>query len=515
MKNKVNQVRAGAVMSYINMAIGSLIPMFYTPIMLSLLGQDEYGLYKLASTVTSYLSLISFGLGSALVRYYTKYRAAGDKEGEENMFGLFTIIFSIISAVTVIAGIVIACCIDIIYGKSIQGLSSFGMSKIAEMRILIIILSVQTALNFFASPYTSIVTSHEKFVFLQITNIITTVIIPIINIVVLYFGFASIGLVVSSFIITLITQIIYFIYVRKNIGLRPRYNNLPKNLIKEILAFSMWIFIMNIIDKLYNSTDTLIIGYIPALSTIGVAVYSIGVTFQTMICNFSSGLTSVITPKINMMVFGDSSSSELTDTMIRIGRLQCYIVSLIASGFITFGQQFINLWVGQGYSEAYWVALSVTIPACIPLVQNVALNIIIAQNKLKFRTAVFAGIAVANVFGTILCVNQFGIVGAAIVTGAAYVMGQGFLMNWYYWKKIKLDIPRFWKNIGPMFIFPAVLSVVSIFALKYISINSWFMLFVLIIIYTLIFILFNWFFVMNQYEKDIFIKPVKRILRKN
>ncbi len=514
MKTKINQVRAGAVMSYFNMAIGSLIPMFYTPIMLSLLGQDEYGLYKLASTVTSYLSLISFGLGSALVRYYTKYRAAGDKEGEENMFGLFSIIFSIISAVTIIAGIVLACCIEFIYGKSIQGISSFGISKIAEMRILIIVLSAQTALHFFASPFSAVVTSHEKFIFLQIINIITTIIIPVINIVVLYFGFASIGLVVSSFIITLITQIIYYIYVNKSLGMKPRYNNLPKNLIKEILAFSMWIFLMNIIDKLYSSTDTLIIGYIPSLSTIGVAVYSIGVTFQTMICNFSSGLTSVITPKINMMVFGESSNSALTDTMIKIGRLQCYIVSLIASGFIVFGQQFISLWVGPDYLEAYWVAISVTIPVCIPLVQNVALNIIIAQNRLSFRTVVFAGIAVANVVGTVFCVNKLGIIGASLVTGCTYVLGQGIVMNWYYWKKVKLEIPRFWKSIGPMFIFPAILSVVSIFFLQYIDINSWIMLFVYIIIYALVFACFNWFFVMNQYEKGIFIGPIKKILKR-
>ena len=87
-----SQLRIGAVLSYVNMAIGTLIPMFYTPIMLKLLGQSEYGLYKLSSSVTSYLSLISFGIGSAMVRYFTKYRTEGDKEGEENIFGLFNII---------------------------------------------------------------------------------------------------------------------------------------------------------------------------------------------------------------------------------------------------------------------------------------------------------------------------------------------------------------------------------------------------------------------------------------
>lgn len=69
MQNRnMNQVRMGAILSYLNMAIGSLIPMFYTPIMLQLMGQSEFGLYRLSSSVTSYLSLISFGIGSAVVR---------------------------------------------------------------------------------------------------------------------------------------------------------------------------------------------------------------------------------------------------------------------------------------------------------------------------------------------------------------------------------------------------------------------------------------------------------------
>ena len=47
MKKQINQLRAGALLSYINLAIGCLIPMLYTPVMLELLGQAEYGLYSL------------------------------------------------------------------------------------------------------------------------------------------------------------------------------------------------------------------------------------------------------------------------------------------------------------------------------------------------------------------------------------------------------------------------------------------------------------------------------------
>ena len=58
MAQEKSQLKIGIVLNYVNMILGNLIPIFYTPIMLTLLGQSEYGLYKLASSVTSYLSLI-------------------------------------------------------------------------------------------------------------------------------------------------------------------------------------------------------------------------------------------------------------------------------------------------------------------------------------------------------------------------------------------------------------------------------------------------------------------------
>lgn len=503
-----SQLRIGAILSYINMAIGSLIPMIYTPIMLGLLGQSEYGLYKLANSVTSYLSLISFGIGSAVVRYYTKYIAEGDKEGEENIFGLFNIIFFIISGLTVVAGVVISLNVGLVYGDSLTA------QQLPEMQVLIIVLALNTAVNFLCTPQNTVVTSHEKFLFLQIVNIILTVVNPVVNIIVLYMGYKSIGLVVSSFIVSIIVRIVYMYYVRRVIGVKPRYNNMPKHLVKEILVFSFWIFVSNVVSQMFSATDTLIIGAVPALATTGVAVYNVGVTFNKMMSDFSTGLLSVLTPKVNKMVFTNKSNTELTDLMIRIGRLQCYIVTLICSGFIAFGRPFLQLWAGNGYEDAYWVAIVTMIPPCIPLVQSVAMNIIIAENKHRFRSLLYLGMAIVNVIFSIFVVFKLGIIGAAAVTGISALIGTGFIMNWYYWKKIKLEIPRFWKEVGNIYITPVVLCVLTLIICNYIDINNWLTLLLGIGIYTVLFGVINWLFVMNRYEKDIFLSPINKVKKK-
>mgnify|MGYP000223041386 CR=1 FL=1 len=85
------------------------------------------------------------------------------------------------------------------------------------------------------------------------------------------------------------------------------------------------------------------------------------------------------------------------------------------------------------------------IPLAIPLIQNIAFTVITAQNKFEIQNNCICIIAVLNVIGTILAMPKFGIIGAAACTAIAFVVGNGILMNWYYWKVVKLDIVEFWK----------------------------------------------------------------------
>ena len=47
MNSPKSQLRAGILLSYISQMLQVLVTLFYTPVMLRLLGQTEYGLYQL------------------------------------------------------------------------------------------------------------------------------------------------------------------------------------------------------------------------------------------------------------------------------------------------------------------------------------------------------------------------------------------------------------------------------------------------------------------------------------
>ena len=63
------------------------------------------------------------------------------------------------------------------------------------------------------------------------------------------------------------------------------------------------------------------------------------------------------------------------------------------------------------------------------------LSIIVAQNRHRFRSIVLLGITVLNVVGTWILLHIWGVTGAALMTGIALLLGNGLVLNWYYWKK--------------------------------------------------------------------------------
>ena len=55
-------------------------------------------------------------------------------------------------------------------------------------------------------------------------------------------------------------------------------------------------------------------------------------------------------------------ADELTDEFIKVGRIQYYIIFLMASGLVLVGKEFFNIWAGHGYEDAYYIALLLIIP---------------------------------------------------------------------------------------------------------------------------------------------------------
>lgn len=502
---KHNQLKTGAVISYLNLLIGNIIPFIYTPTMLRLLGQAEYGLYGIAQSIMGYIGLLNFGIGGAIVRYLAKYRAEGDKKQEERVAGLFIKIYSVICCLILVAGFLFAANIQI-YSRSLTD------SEVETLRKLVFLMTINTAVFLPFSVFSSIVLAHERYIFNKLVGLLSGIAAPLLNLALLYCGFGSVGLVVSSTVLNFATYSIYTVYAVKKLQIRPRFGKTEPGLLREIIGFSSFVFLASMVDILYWSTDKLIIGW--AIGSAATAVYNIGASFNAYVTSLSTAISGLLVPRLTEMAVKDAPEEQFTAVFIKVGRLQFIIVSFIVSAFVAFGRQFIALWAGAGYEESYYIALLTMIPVTIPLIQNTGLNILYALNKHKFRSIVYACIAVLNVGLTFWWVEDYGIIGAAMATCIAYVLGNILIINWYYYKHIGLDIPLFWRNILKMSPVMLIMGTAWWLVLDQIQINNWLVFFALAAVYTIMYLPLAYRFMMNQYERDVVMVPVQKILRK-
>jgi O-antigen/teichoic acid export membrane protein len=496
------QRKIGAALSYLSIIITTLIQLLYTPFLIKMLGQSEYGLYALANSIIGYLTVLDLGFGNAIIVYTSKYKTTNNKEAEKKLHGMFKIIFYAIGLIAMIIGIILYLNVRNIFG------STMTTTELNKTKIMMLILTFNLGISFGLSIYTSIISAYEKFVFQKILAIISTMLKPALMIPLLFLGFKSITMAIVITIVNIVVMLSNYIFCKKELKIHIKYNGFDKILFKTILGYSIWLFIGTIVDKINWSVDNFILGAVSG--TIAVSIYSVASQLNSLFVNLSTAISNVLLPKMSKMVAKNANSTELTNEFIKVGRIQYYIIFLMSSGLVLFGKNFIKIWLGSDFIESYYVALILVLPICFPLIQNLGLSIMQAMNKYKFRSITTAIMAIINAIISIFLAKKYGPIGAALGTGISIFVCNTIIMNIYYYKVIKIDIIEFWKNIISMTIKFAIPVLVIIVLLQVIKLNSLLTMIILIPIYVTMFSLICYFIVINNYEKEIINRLIKR-----
>ncbi len=503
---KGNQRKVGVILSYTSQLVHILTGLLYTPIMLRLLGQSEYGLYQLVYSVVSYLSLLSLGFGASYMRFYSRCKADKDDEGVTKLNGMFMLIFCSISMICIVCGVVMITNIRGIFGTGLTN------SEYETAKVLMALMVANLALTFPNSVFNCTITAHEKFLFQKLLVLIQYLLNPFLTLPLLIMGYGSIGMITATTLITFCALISNMVFCFKKLKIRFRFKGLQFFLLKEMWIFTFFIFLNQIIDQINWSVDKFLLGRISG--TTAVAVYGIGAQINTLYLQFSTSVSNVFVPKVNRIVAESGDDDELTRLFTKVGRIQFIIMMLILSGFVFFGKPFIRFWAGDGYNASYYVVLLLIIPVTVPLIQNLGIEIQRAKNKHKTSSVVYFFVAIANVFVSIPLIKIWGPVGAALGTFFSFLAGNILFMNWYYHFKLGINIEYFWKNI--MNFVPGLLApyIVGIVCMKFITFNNMFAIGIGIVVYSAVYCCSMYVFGFNSEERRMVSGPLNKLIKK-
>ena len=505
----VNQLKAGVVLNYVVIFLNTVVGLLYTPYMLRMMGQSEYGLYSLVASVIAYLTVLDLGFGNAIVRYTAKFRAEKKTEEQYEMFGMFFLLYLVIGIIAFGIGLGLYFNVGTLFGNTMTAV------ELDRARIMMLLLVANLAFTFPMSIWGSIIQAYEDFVFQKSLNIFRIILNTAVMICLLHFGYKAVAMVVVQTIFNVLTLVLNFIYCRRklNIHIYFRFKHFHWGFLKEVAIYSFWIFLNAIMDRVYWSTGQFVLGAM--VGTAAVAVFAIAIQLEGMYMQFSTAISSVFLPKVTAMVATNRSRKEISDLFIRTGRMQYIVLAYILSGFIIFGRQFIELWAGAGYTDAYIISLLFFIPLTVPLIQNLGITILQARNEMKFRSVLYIIIALVSLAMQIVLTRFFGGIGCAMGVSGALVVGQILIMNVYYQRRQDLDIKTFWKEISKMSIIPIVLIFSSMLVIRhFFALDSWGKLILGIAAFSLVYIPLFFRFSMTDDERNLFISMFHKIFDK-
>lgn len=438
----MNQKRRGIIISYLNLVVGMVVNVFLTPFLIVTLGDIDYSLYKVMYSFAGPLTMFHLGISTVVTRSIVKYKNSEEYtiSDKKNTMALALLASVAMSVIVIAIGVVMYTRIPSMYGQT------YSRESIQLGQRIFIIFVLSSVLHMLTDAFSGCILGHECYIVSSLIPLIKTISKCILTIVLLKCHMGVVGVVAVDLILAIGVFLFSLFYVVYVLGEIPRLTFFDKQQIIEILSFGFAILLQAFVNQVNNNIDTIILGVYAEEKYI-ITMYSSALTIYSIYNSLISVVTHYFLPQATKLTTQNASGKNLTDFIIKPGRFQAMVAVACICGFILFGKNFIIIWIGSRYMEAYGVILLLMIPVTIPLVENAAISILDATMKRIFRSIVLVIMAIINVIMSIYLVQRIGFWGAAIGTASSLIIGHGVLMNLYYAREFKIEVVRMFKSI--------------------------------------------------------------------
>lgn len=492
---RIGEKKGGVLLSYIQMVSNVLVKFIYTPFLLHALGQNEYGLYSLVMSIVGYLSILDLGFGSTVTRYTVKYKEAGDKDGLYRLYSTLSLFYIIIGLIALLVCIVLSFSTQTLFGATMTP------DEVQKLRIMIMLVGVNLLFSFPLQISTSVIVAYEKFIFKNGLNLLRTLLQPATMILLLYLvHIKSVGAIVVVTAFNLATYLLYYLYAVKKLDFKFSLKKLDRSMVKPLFSFSVWMFLMMVFEQLQYNSGQFILGMFQGSEV--VAVWGIAMIFILNYRSLSTAISNVFIPSIMAQTFNHDTLG-IHATVSRLVRLQTAVLIFILVNFIVFGKEFLQLWAGETYVDAYKCSLIVMIPQTLALVLDFCYLLQMAENKLKYRTiTVFSSFFVA--FFIIYILKGINLVTYAYVMSLSMTFGL-IIFVLLYIKKYGISVGRVLGDFAKVALPPLLFALLPFYLRQrgfVLTKSTGLLEFLLeIVLFNILLVVAIWFFSLNSEEK--------------
>lgn len=412
---------------FLEFSLGSVAVAFLgllsSPIITRLISTEEYGKASMFNTLTSlFLLILTLGLDQAYVRFF--HEEDGKSRGKLLRLAIkYPLLLNIIFSLVLL----------LLY----KPISIFIIGKPSiSVIFFLIVANTLLIINRFNLIYIRMEQKGKFYSFLQICG----------KLGYLFAVFVSYIFLRDSYLVIIIatifsTFIISFFAIYLNTKKVFKVSKTKKQLntsIKEMIIFGAPLILSTAIIWIFQSIDKISIKFLSDLSQVG--IYSSAFSLVALLNIVQGSFSTFFVPVANEHYKNNPNSKKF---FTRMNKLVCLIM-FSGAGFILLFKDLIVYFLGSDYREARFIFPFLLFTPIMYAISETTVVGISFKKRTNYNIIIALLAAISNIILNIILIPKFGVRGAAISTGVAYIVF--FVMRTYFSKKlykVNYNIPQF------------------------------------------------------------------------
>ena len=392
-----------------------------TPFILDRLGPDSNGVWVTIVSMTGFLSLFVMGVPMSTVKHIAEHLARGDTDKANRAIGTSAgISFGL-------AGV--ALCVSApLYLAFESGLleserwASLDEETLEHARLAWWIVTAQVCAGFVMRLPLAIFDAHRDFItrnFLLAGALILRV--------ALVLGLLTWRPTITALALCPLGVLIFewagaMLLIRwRHKGVRFSIRSFDRNMLREIIGFSLFATLVNVGTMLAFRTDAMIIGSFG--NAADVTNFDIGNKFFEPLVAVMIAVASVVLPTSTRMA-AQGRREELSGVFMKWSKVCVSISLLVGTYLLILGPNFLSAWVGPNYVDEPGDVLRVLMVSFLFYlpVRGVAIPMLLGLGEAKRPALGLLTMGVLNIGLSIYLIHDYGIVGVALGTAIPNVL---------------------------------------------------------------------------------------------
>ncbi len=399
---------ANTISNYGKLVTMMIVTIFLTRTLFLGLSREEYGLWALLWSIFGYSLLLDFGFGAAIQKSTSQTIVTKDWEKYNRLLSTVFVNYSVLAVLIGVAAFILASNLNNMFQFSSAG-------DLNYYRKIFIMFGVGTAVVFPSGFFVEVLRGLHKIKLRNNIQVLFNLINFGLMMYVVHSGFGLWGMTIVTISTALLTNITMAYFAHKSIPtLKISLKHYDFKLLKEVMGFSLFAYIITFSNLIIYQTDQLVISVFASVSLI--AVYQISSKLAMTFKKFSSQFLDNLAP-VAATLFASKEEGKLGKIMIESNRLMGVISTLMFVPLVVFVKPLLKIWLDLEDPDGLFVAvLLLTSMYLIVFFRSTSVKILLMGNHYKKLSMVAIIECTMNLALSIWLIRFYGIIGVALGT---------------------------------------------------------------------------------------------------